>query len=64
MGQRTCALGQILHLSRGIRVARGGWLGPKRFIIHAIIIPLTANSLKLIGANPHKTFKMFGNEQI
>jgi hypothetical protein len=25
---------------------------------------LTAHSLKLIGANPHKTFKMFGNEQI
>jgi hypothetical protein len=25
---------------------------------------LTAHSLKLIGANPHKTFKMFCNEQI
>jgi hypothetical protein len=25
---------------------------------------LTDQSLKLIGANPHKTFKMIGNEQI
>jgi hypothetical protein len=64
MGQRTCALGQILGLNRGIRVAGGGWLGRKRFIIHTFIIPLTDQSLKLIGANPRKTFKMIGNEQI
>ena len=64
MGQRACRLGQILRVEGRIRVAGGVRLGRKRFSIHDVIIPLTAQRPKQIRANPRKTFKMFGNEQI
>jgi hypothetical protein len=64
MLQRTCTLGQVLGVGRGVRVTSGVRFGRKRFNIHAHIIPLTAPSLKWIRANPLKTFKMSGNEQI
>jgi hypothetical protein len=62
--QQACVLRQILRIDRGIQLAGRGGLGRQRFSIHAFIIPLTAQSLKLIRANPRKTFKMIVNEQI